>query len=128
VQRNYDEKGMHRTNFFGWAILGVVVIAILAIVIGFATHAFYPYPMTAMPYYYGGWWFFFPFGFIFFIFFIFLVSRLVFWSWGGWGFRRAYWYRNGYGDAREILRQRYARGEITKDQFDQMMRDLEQHN
>ena len=27
-------------------------------------------------------------------------------------------------DAEEILRQRYARGEITKEQFDQMLRDL----
>jgi len=33
----------------------------------------------------------------------------------------------GYHDgAAEILRRRYASGEITKDQFDQMMRDIEQ--
>lgn len=78
--------------------------------------------------YYGapfyGWWFF-PFGSIFFIIFVFFVFRFVFWGWGGWGWRRGYGY--SYGDAREILRQRYAKGEITKDQFDQMMRDLEQH-
>lgn len=70
-------------------------------------------------------WFFFPFGFLFFFLFIFLILRLVFWrgyrGWGYWGHRR-YW-----GDAKEILRQRYARGEITKDQFEQMLRDLEQH-
>ncbi len=70
-------------------------------------------------------WFFFPFGFFFIFFIIFAVSRLFFWPWG-WGWRRGY-YWNHYGDAHEILRQRYARGEITKEQFDQMMRDLEQH-
>jgi uncharacterized membrane protein len=26
------------------------------------------------------------------------------------------------------MRERYAKGEITKEQFDQMMRDLQQHN
>lgn len=31
---------------------------------------------------------------------------------------------NGSMDAEEILRQRYARGEITKEQYDQMLRDL----
>ena len=82
-----------------------------------------------MPYYgfpgFSGW-FFFPFGFFSIFFILFLVSRLVFWPWGrGWGLRHGYGYH--YGDANEILRQRYARGEITKEQFDQMMRDLEQH-
>ncbi|MDG6902652.1 MAG: SHOCT domain-containing protein [Nitrososphaerota archaeon] len=57
---------------------------------------------------------------------MFFIFRVAFWGWGGgWGWRRRYWY--GYGDAREILRQRYARGEITKEQFEQMSRDLEQH-
>jgi uncharacterized membrane protein len=28
-------------------------------------------------------------------------------------------------DAEEILRQRYARGEVTKEQYDQMLRDLQ---
>src|SRR2546428_5353053 len=35
----------------------------------------------------------------------------------------------GYGDRSYcILRERYASGEITEDQYDQMMRDLQQHN
>lgn len=46
------------------------------------------------------------------------------WGWRG-GYSRGYWRGQGYyGGATEILRQRYAKGEITKDQFDQMMRDL----
>ena len=76
-------------------------------------------------------------GFVFFPFFgfgwiFFLLFFLFFWGirwWGGWG-----WGWRGYGpygwhheDAHQILRARYARGEITKDQFEQMTRDLEQH-
>ncbi|MCL4435378.1 MAG: SHOCT domain-containing protein [Thaumarchaeota archaeon] len=78
------------------------------------TYGYYFYPRP---------FFFFPFGFLIFIFLIFLVGRWFFW---GWGWRRGYYYR-GYWhhvDATEILRQRYARGEITKEQFDQMMKDL----
>lgn len=72
-----------------------------------------------------GWWLF-PFGAVFFLVFLFLVFRLVFWGWGGgWGRRRQYWYDSG--DAHEILRRRYARGEITKEQSEPMNRDLELH-
>lgn len=92
------------------------------------------YRTTTIGYYPNGWGFF-PFGFFFAFFWIFAIFwfiRWIFWPrrWGygwGWGYYgRRYW---GYGDrAYYILRERYARGEITKEQFDQMMRDLEQHN
>lgn len=111
---------------FAWAVLAVVVVGIVSF---FALVANRGYPTEPMMAYNGysvfGWWFF-PFGFIFFIIFLFLIFRLAFWGWG-WGWRHRYWYGYGYGDAHEILRQRYARGEITKEQFDQMTRDLEQH-
>jgi putative membrane protein len=82
---------------------------------------------------------FFPFGFgwvwgLFGIFFVFWIFRWIFWGWGGgwgwgwgwgWGYRGRYWRR--YDQAVAILRERYAKGEITKEQFDQMMRDLEAH-
>jgi uncharacterized membrane protein len=86
---------------------------------------FHPYYGPGMFPYTGGW-FFFPFGFIFFFFFIFVIGRLVFWPWGG-GWRRS-WYYHHYDDAADILRQRYAKGEITRDQFTAMMKDLEQHS
>jgi len=85
-----------------------------------------------MPYngypFFGGW-FFWPIGIFFFLIFLFFVARVMFWGWGGggWRHRYSYGYGYGYGDAHEILRQRYARGEISKEQFDQMTRDLEQH-
>jgi uncharacterized membrane protein len=74
---------------------------------------------------------FFPFGFfftLFLIFAVFWISRLIFFPWR-WGYSRRYggggW---TYGDrAYYVLRERYARGDITKDQYDQIMRDLQQH-
>jgi putative membrane protein len=112
-----------RRGMVGW-IIGALVILLLAglFVVPFF---FSGYPMG--PYgYYPHTYFFFPFGFLIFFFVIFFVVRGLFWGWG-WrgGYSRGYWHNRGYfGDATEILKQRYARGEITKDQFDQMMRDL----
>ena len=108
-----------------------LVIAAVVIFIGtLVAHTyFYPAGMMYNGYPWPGWWFF-PFGLFFFLIFLFFIFRVAFWGWwGGWGWRRRYWYGYGYGygDAHEILRQRYARGEITKEQFDQMNRDLEQH-
>jgi putative membrane protein len=77
------------------------------------------------PFFYG--WGFFPFGgfFIFpVIFILFFAFRWIFW--GGWGWGR--YYRGYYGNedpAIETLKQRYARGEISKEQFEQMAKDLE---
>jgi len=61
------------------------------------------------------------------LFLLFALSwavRWFFWPWG-WGrgySRRGYWHGD---ESYYILRARYARGEITKEQYDQMMRDLE---
>src|SRR5437867_1298543 len=61
-----------------------------------------------------------------FVFFLFFLFRGLFWGWGGWGWRGYSMYGGYHDGAAEILRRRYASGEITKDQFDQMMRDIEQ--
>ena len=119
-------KTRHRRGFAG-LVLGGLVISLLAafllvpLFFGFPArpYSYYPFPF-----------FFFPFGFLIFFFFIFFVVRTLFWGMGrGWGWRggysRGYWRGYGYyDDATEILKQRYAKGEINKDQFDQMMRDL----
>jgi len=122
TQTTYGDQRAHRGNPFARAVIAFVVIAVVAF---FAVILFRGFPAGPGPYYgypWYGWWFF-PFGIFFFFIFLIFVSRLVFWPMG-WGWRRRYWY--GYGDAREILRQRYARGEITKEQFDQMNRDMDQ--
>ena len=80
---------------------------------------FYPFAFGFFP--------FWPFFAFFWIFAIFFVLRWVFFPWR-WGYSRRYWGGWGYGDrAYYVLRERYARGEITKDQYEQMMRDLQTH-
>jgi putative membrane protein len=121
-----DQDWYRHRRFIGWGIAGLLLLIGVALVIGVvarvivgpgAGFGFFPF-------------FFFPFGFFLFIFFLFFLFRGLFWGWGGWGWRGYPMYgRYGYGyhdGAAEILRRRYASGEITKDQFDQMMRDLAQ--
>ncbi|MDA4125029.1 MAG: SHOCT domain-containing protein [Thaumarchaeota archaeon] len=123
----YNNEMLHRRRAVVWVIGGLIVlVAAIIAVAGLARLYWYP---SVMAYNgaYGGWFFFpffFPFGFLFFFFVIFALGRLFFWPWG-WGGRRGYWYQ--YSGAEEILRERYAKGEITKEQLDQMMRDLWQH-
>ena len=64
-------------------------------------------------------------GFFFLIFFVFG------WAWfpnRGRYKRRWRYYGPDEDDAVQLLRQRYARGEITKEQLEQMTKDLEQHS
>ncbi len=98
------------------ALVAVVAFAI----IGFVTFgAARPWP----------WWGFFPwFPFVgIWIFFGFLFLFGVFRGWGGpWGWRDD-GFRGGEDRSGAILRERYARGEITRDQFDEMHRSLDEH-
>ena len=123
TQATYGQQYRQRRSLFAWAVLAVLLVAVVAFL---AVLVFRGYPTPPAGVYYAypfvGW-LFFPFGILFLLFVLFFVSRLIFWPMGG-GWRRRYWY--GYGGASEIVRQRYARGEITKEQFDQMKRDLEQ--
>jgi putative membrane protein len=124
LNSTYDSGRRRPLHIFGWIVIGLLALLVVGSLalwgISLATgHA---------PFFFAGqypFFFFFPLGFIFFIFFVFFIVRLVFWGgWWGWrgGYRRYYW-----TDAKEVLRQRYARGEITKEQFDQMNRDLDEH-
>src|SRR5690348_7505904 len=74
---------------------------------------------------YQGWWFgwpFFGFAWVFIpLFFIVIFFAFRWFLWGGWGWGRGW---NGrYDDsALETLRERFARGEITKERFDSMVK------
>ncbi len=122
IMMSTDYSYPRRRHLFGWIFLGLIGALIVGGLvlwgIGLAT--------GTAPFYFVrpfGFFFFFPLGFLFFLLLVFFVLRLAFWgSWWGWRGRGYYW-----GDAKEILRMRYARGEITKEQFDQMMHDLEEH-
>ena len=56
------------------------------------------------------------------LFIIFIIARRFFWPW------RGGWYRYESRSAQSILKERYAKGEITKEQFEEMLRDLEDRN
>lgn len=111
-------------------MIGALVI--LLVVAIFTIPFFYYGSMMGPSGYYPRPYFFFPFGFIIFFFVILFIVRSLVWGWGlpGGSPRGYYWRHGGYyhGDAEEILRQRYAKGEINKEQFDQMMRDLHAHD
>jgi putative membrane protein len=105
----------------GWSIVGLIAVIGVSIVLSLY---FIPRPPGA--FYYS----FFPLHFgwlggIFLIFIVFWIARWLFWPWRG-GY---YSYRHRQSDdAASIARERYAKGEITKEQFDQMMRDLRQES
>ena len=105
---------------FAWPFLGFLVVIGLVTAVSLVAYAIRP-PGTGFvffPFFGFGW------GFFLLFFLFFWGMRWWFgWGWGGRGYGRPYgWHHD---DAHEILRARYARGEITKEQFDQMMRDLE---
>lgn len=112
-----------RRGFFGLILGALLFLMVIGLFAGpwlfggyYGATGPYYYPMP----YFG--WFFFPFGF-FLIFALFFAFRWLWFPWRG-GYYYGRWHH--HGGAEEIVRERYAKGEITKDQFDQMMRDLQQ--
>jgi uncharacterized membrane protein len=109
--------GTHRRHLFGWILLGILAALVVGAILIFAVGFWFGFVPLAL---YKGF-FFFPFGFLIFLLFIFLIFRLAFWGSGGWGWRRRGYY---WTDSREILRQRYARGEISKEQLEEGLRAI----
>ena len=117
---------MNNRNLFWLIPIGVIAFFVAISLVAVMFWRGFPYPAFAGPGPWYVWWF--PFGFFLFIpvvFLFFFAIRWFFWGAFGWG-RWGYHY-GGYGSALEILGQRYARGEITKEQYDQMRNDLEQN-
>jgi putative membrane protein len=127
--QNDTSTHRHGVRIFGWAIFALVALLVVGVFVAPFLYVYFGLvpASAAMTYrmpFFGFGWFFWPIGFILFLFLIFGAVRLLFFPWGR-GYYGGRWER--YGSPEEILRRRYARGEITKDQFDQMMRDLQQH-
>jgi putative membrane protein len=107
-----------------WLLLGVGIamiaaLIIVAILLFSGAFAFGPRPYYG---YWGGW-----FLLIIFLWIGFFLIRMAFWS--SRASRREYYrqqHRGGPGRDPAVMmaRQRYARGEITREQFEQIMTDL----
>jgi uncharacterized membrane protein len=119
-QRGWRHPGL----FIAFGVLALLFIVGASFLL-FGLFVARPFPGPGFPY--------FPFGIFWaflLVFFVFGIVRWAFWGWG-WGWRRRGYYGRyywRYDQAHQILRERYARGEITKDQVDQMTRDLDQQN
>jgi putative membrane protein len=108
----YRRSGQRWALVWISAFLGVIGVIVVANLV-FGSPVYYRW----FPFGFG--WIWIPFAF----FFLFFALRWFFWPWG-WGYRSGYWTGD---DAYRILRERFARGEITREQFEQMSRDLEEH-
>ena len=109
-----------------WVLLGVgitmlAILVLIAVLVVTGTVAFGPSPHPYLGYW-GGF-----FLLIIFLWVSFFVIRMAFWSSRG---SRGY-YRGQYGQpgmhrdpAVMAARERYARGEISREQYDQIMTDL----
>lgn len=109
-----------RWAFVTFGILALVLVAFSALF--FVTRAWWG---GYGPFYHP---FFFPFGWIFGIFWIFVIFgalRCFFWPWR-WGYGRRYW--RYHDESYYVLRERYAKGEITKDEFENMTQTLQKHS
>ncbi len=111
------ETSLYRKNGEHWALvwvgifLGIIAIIVIANLV-LRPVGYYPW------YPFGFGWIWIPFA----LFFLFFAFQWFFWPWG-WGHRSGYWTGD---DAYLILKERFAKGEITREQFEQMSRDLQE--
>lgn len=121
---NSKESERKMRGFIAWGIIGLIVLIGISILIPFlfttpissGVHL----PLALFPFHFGF------IGIIFLIFIIFLISRWIFWS-NNCGNSSRYHSQNiSNGDLQNVLKERYAKGEITKEQFEQIKKDLEQ--
>lgn len=124
-----DQESSRIRRIVGWGIVGLIAV----IGISIALSLFYFSPRPGGAFYNNFYYPFFPFRFgwlggIFLLFIIFGIARWFFWPWRGGGRSGGEgWYRSESKSAESILKERYARGEITREQFEQMMRDLQKN-
>lgn len=109
-----DQQENRMRRIIGWSIVGGIAAIAISIVVSMLLANRIPYGYY--PFHFG--WL----GGIFLIFIVFGVARWLLWP------RRSYYLypHQQRVDAESIVSERYAKGEITKEQFEQMLRDLRQ--
>lgn len=117
-----DQESRNLERYVAWGLVGLIILVGASIATSIALFSYRSagsyYPIFP----------FFPFhfgliGIIILVLLIFWVSR--WWFWSKMGSRPVSYLENG-NEADDILRKRYAKGEITKEHFEQMRRDLKQ--
>jgi putative membrane protein len=113
-----DQESNRNRRIVGWGIIGLMAMIGVSIALslylapwrtGGLSYPFFPFHF--------GW-----VGGIFLIVIVFLIARWFFWPWRGGGY---YPYPHQQRpDAASIVKERYAKGEITKEEFEQILRDL----
>jgi uncharacterized membrane protein len=95
-------------RIIAWGIVGLIAVIGISIALSFyfaprPLGGFY-YPFFALHF---GW-----LGGIFLLFIVFWIARWFIWPWRG-----GYYYRYQHSNAEFILKERYAKGEITREHF-----------
>jgi putative membrane protein len=120
-----DQEWRRGRAFIAWGVFGLIVLVAVSIIASLPFFA----PRTLGTFYPFSPGFFFPFHFgwliggIFIILLVLLIARWIFLPWRNGNSPTSYSQKRDNG-AQYILKERYAKGEFTKEQFEQMMLDL----
>jgi putative membrane protein len=127
---SHDDRGRFPTTLVAIVAVTLVVIVAVVLILSYfsSNYGYYGYGwgggMMGFPML-----FMFPIGVIILIVIAYVIYRGVWWG-GGCGGHYGHYSHYGYRsneereNAMEILRRRYANGEITKEQFEQMKKDI----
>ena len=135
MQRRYDshdERGRFPTALVAIVAVALAVIFVVVLILSYFSSNYGYYGHGWGGGMMGGWGgfpmlFMFPIGIVILVIIGYVIYRGVWWGGGCCG-----GHYGNYGhradeereNAREILRRRYAKGEITKEQFEQMKKDI----
>lgn len=117
-----DQESNRIRRIIGWGIIALIAVTGLSVVLSLYFAPWRPGGGFGYPFFFPshfGW-----LGGIFIIFIVFLIARWFLWPWRGGRRGEYYSHHQQRPDAASIVKERYAKGEITREQFEQMIRDL----